>query len=57
MIFASVCQFPKYLPYHGHKNVKALLDAFHQEKALVGASSVIVKLQSSQRFVSSSSCC
>ena len=34
-------------------NVKALVCAFNQEKALVGAFSVIVKLQSMRRIVSS----
>ena len=36
-------------------NVKALVGAFNQEEALLGAFCVIVKLQSSRRFVSSSS--
>ena len=36
-------------------NVKAIVAAFNQEMALVRAFSVIMKLQSSQRFVSSSS--
>ena len=34
--------------------MKALLGAFNQEKALVGTISVIVKLQTLRRFVSSS---
>ena len=36
--------------------MKALVGAFNQEKALVGAFSVIVKLQTSRRFVFSSTC-
>ena len=36
-------------------NVKAIVAAFNQEMAQVRAFSVIVKLQTSQRFVSSSS--
>ena len=36
-------------------NVKAIVAAFNQEMTLVRAFSVIVKLQISQRFVSSSS--
>ena len=35
-------------------NVKALVGAFNQEKALVGTLPMIVKLQTSRRFVSSS---
>ena len=35
-------------------NVKAFVGTFNQEKALVGAFSVIVKLQTSRRFVTSS---
>ena len=35
--------------------MKAHVDIFNQEKALVGAFSVVVKLQTSRRFVSSSS--
>ena len=49
MIFASRTQFHVHLPW-GHRqclnsvlNVKALVGAFNQEKALVGAFSVIVK--------------
>ena len=34
--------------------MKEQVDAFNQEKALVGALSVIVKLQSSRRLISSS---
>ena len=34
--------------------MKEQVDAFNQEKALVGALSVIVKLQSSRRIISSS---
>ena len=36
-------------------NVKAIVASFNQEKALVGAFSVIVQLQTSRRFVLSSS--
>ena len=36
---------------------KALVGVLNQEKALVGAFSVIVKHQTSRRFVCSSSCC
>ena len=58
MIFVSGTQFHIYLPCLGARlakcfnsvlNVKALVGAFNQEKALVGAFSVIVK--SSQIFV------
>ena len=35
-------------------NVKALVGTFNQEKALVGAFSVVVQLQTSRRFVLSS---
>ena len=48
MTFASGTQFHVYLPW-GHKcfnsvlNVKALVGAFNQEKALVGALSMIVQ--------------
>ena len=38
---------------HSVINVKVLVGAFNQEKALVGAFSLIVKLQNSRRFVSS----
>ena len=34
-------------------NVKAVVAVFNQKKALVGAFSIIVKLQTSRRFVSS----
>ena len=44
--------------FHNHSsvlNVKMLVGAFNQEKALVGAFNVIAKLQSLRMFVSSSS--
>ena len=41
MIIASRTQFQS--TYSGVSNVKALVGAFNQEKALVGAFSVIVK--------------
>ena len=52
MINASRTQFHVYLPWgqrpfsivHSVLNVKAIVAAFNQEKALVGAFSVIVKL-------------
>ena len=40
---------------HSAFNVKAPIDTFNQAKALEGALSVIVKLQTSRKFVSSSS--
>ena len=40
--------------YHSVLNVKALVDTFNQEKAKVGAFSVIVKLPTSRRLISSS---
>ena len=49
MTFASVSQFHVYFTVgsmpvkHSVLNVKALVGAFNQEKALVGAFSVIVK--------------
>ena len=36
-------------------NVKGQVGTFNQEKALIGTPSLIVKIQSSRRFVSSSS--
>ena len=47
MIFASVT-------YNFTPVFNMQVGAFNQEKALVGAFSVIVKLQTSRRFVSSS---
>ena len=41
--------------YHSVLNVEALVATLNQEKALVGAFSVIVKLQFSRRLISSSS--
>ena len=44
MTFVPVSQFHIYLPVkHSVLNVKALVGALNQEKALVGAFSVIVK--------------
>ena len=48
MTFGSTSQFHFYLPWGQRRfnsvlNVKALVGAFNQEKALVGAFSVIVK--------------
>ena len=41
--------------HHSTLNVKALVGTFKQEKALVEAFYAIVKLQTSRKFVSSSS--
>ena len=61
MIFASVTQFHVHLLWvNDHLSIvsvlneKVLVGAFNEEKALVGAFSVILKLQTSRRFVSSS---
>ena len=61
MIFASVTQFHVHLLWvNDHLSIvsvlneKVLVGAFNKEKALVGAFSVILKLQTSRRFVSSS---
>ena len=53
MTFASASQFHFYLPWDSVLNVKALVGAFNQEKALVGAFSVIY-LKSSRTLVWSS---
>ena len=46
MTFASASQLHVYLPWGQRQrlNVKALVGAFNQEKALLGAFSVIVQL-------------
>ena len=56
MIFALVTQFHVYLYWVDRfLNVKVAVDIFNWKKALVEAFSVVVKLQTSRRFVSSSS--
>ena len=64
MIYASATQFHIYLLWFNTRlayclnrflNVKGLVGAFNQVKVLLGALSVIVKLQTSRKFVSSSS--
>ena len=44
MTIASGTQFHVYLPWGRVSSVKAVVATFNQEKALVGASSVIVQL-------------
>ena len=47
------------MKFHNHRetHVKALVGGFNKEKVLVGAIPVIVKLESSRRFFSSSKMC